>query len=254
MENFAYPSLRSLFIQPRRPGCDPAKATGFVVKTNKGPHLITNRHVVTGTDNFTGQINWIPTELEIWHHKKGCLGEWVSRTEVLITENNVPVWCEHPKLEGRADFVAIPLTNIDDVDLYCYDPGDPWYAAHESNKAVRFHLGPPDVVSIIGFPFGKSSSRFVPIWVSGFLASESSENHLDLPIQLVDSRSRPGQSGSPVFAYRDGVPVRNQNGGTTVVGGAIGKFIGVYSGRINKESDIGMVWKAEALDELIKSI
>lgn len=253
MKNFAFPSFRSLLIHPRREGVPPGNATGFVVQTSQGPHLVTNRHVVTGQNCFTKEIKWIPTELKIWHHKKGQIGEWISVVEPLTLDDK-PLWREHPKLGEKADFVALPLTHLEDVDLYCYDTSDPWYAANEKNKDVRFLLGPPDVVSIIGFPFGASSSRRVPIWVSGFLASEISENYLDLPIQLVDSRSRPGQSGSPVFAYRDGVPVRNPSGGTSVVGGAIGKFIGIYSGRISENSDIGMVWKVEALDELIKSI
>lgn len=32
------------------------------------------------------------------------------------------------------------------------------------------------------------------------------------------------------------------------------RFIGIYSGRINQESDLGYVWKAAAIQELIESI
>jgi hypothetical protein len=32
------------------------------------------------------------------------------------------------------------------------------------------------------------------------------------------------------------------------------RFLGIYSGRINKDSDIGIVWKAEAIRELIESV
>ena len=32
------------------------------------------------------------------------------------------------------------------------------------------------------------------------------------------------------------------------------RFLGVYSGRINAESDIGVVWKASAIAELLDTI
>ena len=253
MKHFAFPTLRSLYIEVIREGCKPANATGFVVQSSKGPHLITNRHVVTGTDNITGIVKWIPTELKIMHHKIGCPGEWVSRIEPLLLYNE-DQWSEHPVLKEKADFVAVPISNLDDVDLYFYDPAKPWCCFAEANAGEDFLLGPADVVSIVGFPFGKSSSGFFPIWVSGFLASELSENYLGLPIQLVDSRTRVGQSGSPVFAYRAGGLLPTSVGTSSLLDGPVGKFLGIYSGRIDKDSDIGMIWKASALDELIQSL
>jgi hypothetical protein len=44
------------------------------------------------------------------------------------------------------------------------------------------------------------------------------------------------------------------NGGETMFGRPVWKFMGIYSGRINAESDLGIVWKASALDELIRSL
>ena len=39
-----------------------------------------------------------------------------------------------------------------------------------------------------------------------------------------------------------------------LTGGLITKFAGIYSGRIHKDSDIGMVWKRSAILELIEAI
>jgi hypothetical protein len=253
MKNYAYPSLCSLYIKACREGVDPAPATGFVIETKKGPHLVTNWHVVTGTHNITRTVNWIPSELTIHHHKRDCLGQWVPRVEQLVVDN-VNQWIEHPALGDKADFVAIPLTNLDDVDLYFVDPVNPWYAEDEGEKGADFLLSPSDMVSIVGFPFGKSSSGHVPIWVTGFLASELGENFEDLPLQLVDSRTRPGQSGSPVFAYRSGGAIKTAKGAATIFSGAVAKFLGVYSGRINEQSDLGRVWKVSALAELVHAI
>jgi hypothetical protein len=253
METFAYPSLRSLFIEAHREGVTPAFATGFVVETVKGPHLITNRHVVTGANNITNVVSWIPTKLTIQHHKKGHPGEWVSRVELLVVDN-VNKWCEHPSLGCKADFVAVPLTNLEDVELYFIDPLHPWYSESDSERNMDFLLNPSDIVSIVGFPFGKSSSGYIPIWVTGFLASELGESFEGLPIHLIDSRTRPGQSGSPVFAYRSGGAVPTANGTATIFSGPVAKFIGVYSGRINENSDLGRVWKTAALAELVQAI
>jgi len=43
-------------------------------------------------------------------------------------------------------------------------------------------------------------------------------------------------------------------GSIAIGGGMITEFMGVYSGRINEESDIGKVWKASILKELVESI
>jgi hypothetical protein len=190
--------------------------------------------------------------MTIHHHKKGHPGKWVHRTEAL-TINDVPQWIEHPILASRADFVAIPLQNLDDVDLHCVDPLQPWYAYAPNDANNDFVLSPSDVVSIVGYPFGRSAGGY-PIWVSGFLAAELSTNFEELPIQLIDSRTRRGQSGSPVFAYRAGGLVHTANGAATLFSGPVAKFLGIYSGRINEESDLGRVWRTEALAELIHAI
>ncbi len=44
-----------------------------------------------------------------------------------------------------------------------------------------------------------------------------------------------------------------ENGSTAVIGEVI-RFLGIYSGRINEESDLGIVWKATALSELVAAI
>ena len=252
MSQFSYPSLRALYIEVKRDELV-SKATGFVVLTSKGPHLITNKHVVTGTNVNTRIVDWIPTHLAIHHHKKGALGQWVVREEELTIDNE-NVWVEHRALGAGADFVAVPLKNLKDVDFYDVDLKNPFYSECESDRSRDFMLGPSDTVSIVGFPFGKSSSGYFPIWVTGFLASELTADFEGLPVQLVDSRTRQGQSGSPVFAYRSGGSIPISVGASCIFSGPVAKFIGVYSGRINADSDLGRVWKTSALIELITII
>jgi hypothetical protein len=83
------------------------------------------------------------------------------------------------------------------------------------------------------------------------MASEPQVDFNDLPIFLIDCRSRQGQSGSAVLAYRSGGMVAMADGGSAAFDGPVWKFLGIYSGRINRESDLGIVWKASAIHELV---
>ncbi len=244
----AQPSVMSLFIAMRFNDQQLATGTGFVAQTAKGPVLITNRHNLTGRDQNTDQplslTGGLPNNVTILHNQKGRLGGWVNRKELLF-EDERPLWHEHPHLGPKADFVALPLTKLDDVELYSYDPSNPGY---------DLHIGPADVISVIGFPFGIGAGGGLAIWATGFMASEPDIDQDDLPKFLIDCRTRRGQSGSAVVAYRNGGWVQKIGGGSAAVSGPVWRFLGIYSGRINSESDLGVVWRASAIAELLKAI
>ena len=248
MPNIALPSVQSLLIEMQFNRQPLSTGTAFVVQSAKGPHLITNRHNVTGCHQDTGAplspTLGIPSDIVIVHNRKNLLGQWVQRAEPLYIDGT-PLWREHPTLGSKADFVALPLTSLDDVELYPYDP---------ANAGPAILVGPADTVSVIGFPFGITAGGAFGVWATGFLASEPEIDFNGLPIQLIDCRSRQGQSGSPVLAYRPGGMLAMADGSSTTFSGPVSKFIGVYSGRINVESDIGIVWKASAIQQLVQSL
>ena len=45
-----------------------------------------------------------------------------------------------------------------------------------------------------------------------------------------------------------------RDGSTMIGGGTYSEFVGIYSGRIHKDSDLGMIWKARAIAQLISHI
>jgi hypothetical protein len=186
----------------------------------------------------------LPNEIVVIHNRKGHLGQWVPRIEPLF-DGTTPRWVEHPTLGAKADFVALRLTQLDDVELYPYDT---------ANVGPDIFVGPADPVSVIGFPFGVTAGGAFGVWATGFLASEPVVNFADLPIQLVDCRTRQGQSGSPVIAYRSGGMVAMMDGSAAAFNGPVYRFIGIYSGRINNESDLGLVWRAAAIHELVSTL
>jgi Trypsin-like peptidase domain len=244
----ALPSVRSLLIQMSAGGQALGTGTGFVVQSAKGPVLLTNRHNVMGRRQDNGKTlsptGGIPDSLTIVHNRKGKLGEWLGQTEILLSAGK-PRWIEHPKLGAKADFVALPLTQLIDVEVYPYD-------VFNTGTAIR--CGPADTISVVGFPFGIQAGGSLAVWATGFIASEPDIDFENLPVFLIDCRSRPGQSGSAVIAYRMGGAIAMEDGSTAIMAGEAIRLLGIYSGRINEQSDLGIVWKASALKELVESI
>lgn len=88
----------------------------------------------------------------------------------------------------------------------------------------------------------------------GNVASELQIDFNELPCFVIDARTRQGQSGSPVIYYSTS-GLQQMAGGRTVLsagGGPTQKLLGVYSGRLNEESDLGMVWRLDAVQAVIE--
>jgi hypothetical protein len=248
MKRIALPSAQSLLVEMRVNRQALSTGTAFVALSAAGPVLVTNRHNVTGRDQHTDKAlsptGGLPTEILVVHNHKGFLGQWLAKVEPLYV-NDRPRWREHPYLGRKVDVVALPLTQLEDVELLPYDLQKP---------GPDLLLGPADPVSVIGFPFGHSAGGNLGVWATGFLASEPAVDYSDLPLQLIDCRTRQGQSGSPVIAYRSGGMIPLEDGSSANYSQPVWRFVGVYSGRINAESDLGIVWKAKAVLELLQSL
>jgi hypothetical protein len=218
------------------------------VERNERQYLITNWHVVTGRRPDTGAVldpsGGVPDEVHVMHNQAGALGSWVMKVEPLYDENGDPRWREHRQHGRKIDVVALELTDVVGIDVH---PHDPWATGPD----LAFGVAGP--LSIIGFPFGITGGGGLGIWVQGTVATEPSLDFNDLPCFLIDSRTRPGQSGSPVIGYHAGGAVPMQDGSTAIFGGPVERFLGVYSGRISDQSDLGFVWKASAVREIIEN-
>lgn len=188
------PSFMSLRLEMKWNGNHLATGTGFVIMSEGRPYLITNWHNLAGRDPQTNEVKSsrgvTPDEVLILHNVKDLMGNWQFKSEPLLGEGERPLWLEHPLGAGDVDVVALPLTNTEGVHLYPY--------ALESDLEDPVLLTPSTAVSIIGFPFAQSSIAGIGIWARGTIASEPELNFGDWPRFLIDSRTRPGQSGSPV--------------------------------------------------------
>jgi hypothetical protein len=240
----ARPSVASLLLQAEANSLPLSTATGFVVSRDNQTHLVTNRHVVRGrhqtTDIALHPSGGVPDSLRVIHHAAGKLGTPVEKVEKLHDNSDRPLWFEHPLHKDKVDVVALPLTDLTGVDIHPYDP---W-------AQTRVRIGPTEPLNIMGFPFGITGGGALAIWVRGFVATEVTVDFDNLPCFLIDSRTRPGQSGSPVIFYGGSFTSAT---GALVVGGTVEEFVGVYSGRINPESDLGVVWKASVVREIVQA-
>lgn len=219
--------------------------TGFIVTHNSINYLITNWHMVTGRNPDTGQpISKTgaadPTTLNIWFHTAGQLGSWVLKTENLLDpKTGDKKWIEHPN--GRqVDVVALPISNYTDISIYPFD---------RNLASTDLILFPSEPVSIVGFPLGLASAGKFPIWKTGHIASDIDLDYNQKPVFLIDATTKSGMSGSPVIARRTGFIITSKGNN---IGGQATRFLGVYSGRIQDQSDVGMVWKPEVINAILR--
>lgn len=239
-------SCVSLHLECFLKGTGIGTGTGFIVVYQEANYLITNWHVVTSRDPNTGKPMSTsgvadPDVVGIWYHDAERLGSWHRVMQPLIDPSSRnKLWKEHP--QGRQiDVVALALKPSDNVKIYDLDT---------SLAQTDMVLAPSEPVSIVGFPFGIAAAGKFPIWKTGHIASDIDLNYDDKPVFLVDATTRPGMSGSPVFArriggYRSSTAMWNL-GGTAV------RFLGVYSGRIREQADVGMVWKTSVIDDILQ--
>jgi hypothetical protein len=249
------PMLASLYLQVLGPqgtrGTSKPSATGFVLRdADRAPYLITNRHVVTG-QNSLNELK-VPDNspaisvLRVPMHKAGQLGIWLPVVLRLGDDEGRPYWLEHPAHGPGMDVIALPLGSILEdggLDLIAYPHLPP---------AARMELGTE--LQVIGFPIGFDpihDGAPLGVWTRGTIAWPPSLPWRNLPAFLIDCRSRPGQSGSPViFAANEFTPYRTATG--RIATASVHEFIGVYSGRIHQDSDIGVVWKRDAVREIVE--
>lgn len=248
------PTVKSLYIEVKYGDTVLGNATGFLAAHDQQSHcaLITNRHVVTGRHQESGEClhsqGGIPDNIVIYFHKNAeQIGEWKAIRLPLYRPDHSPYWIEHPRLGNAADLVALNLTWGSDVRKL------PYYMRTDLDRP-NLVLGPADTVSVIGFPFGLSSVARFPVWATGFLAQELGLVTPDNPVFLIDCRTRPGQSGSAVIAYRAGTfRTRNKEGRvqSTLSPTPTWEFLGIYANRVNKDSDLGKVWHVSAVEEVL---
>lgn len=226
-----------------------SNATGFIVIYKDDTFLVTNRHVLSGRDSYNQPISktaGIPDRLTFWLHSKSPLPfAWLEEQELLMDDKGTYLWYEHSD-KHKVDVAVLHINKhfagcvLAPLDL----------SLSETDLLVT----PSEPVSILGYPMGLDSFGKFPIWKTGHVASDIELDYYNekegrKQVFLIDATTKEGMSGSPVIAKRVGWYRRSSQ---AVSIGQATKFLGIYSGRISKESDIGMVWRPSVMIEVLE--
>ena len=263
--------VRTLYEEAER-----STATGFLYEDDDRSFLITNWHVVTGRRFDTGAVidtnggmSSCPTALsiEFVHGQQQAnsdqvlIGRVPVRVELFRDGTpSVPVWHEHPQYGRNVDVVAIDVTGL--------IPQDCLNLPVNKIQQVRLPLEPGVTVFILGYPISVQAGAGLPIWKSGYIASEP---ELDIPLVFppprgrqrvpaffIDSATKNGMSGAPVIATYAGTwdpndPYAGGFSDTTLLGSVGREFVGCYSGRVESdelEAGLGICWRKEVIDAI----
>lgn len=195
------------------------------------------------TNQPTHPSGAIPEKIRVVCHAKGKLGGWLVVEESLYNPDGDHRWFEHP-LGSDIDVVALPLQNIStDIEIFPMDL---------SLANADLVPQPAMAISIIGFPFGLSAGGAWPIWKTGHIATGPDIDFDGRPSFLIDATTRSGMSGLPVVVRSSGGHM-SRSGSYILAGGVTTKFLGIYSGRIRDDVELGRVWRPKVLEDILSN-
>ena len=246
------PSLMSLKVTSQRDDLNGqaktiSEGTSFLVQDAGQVFLVTNRHVLTNRDPdnpeqpIAGSAA-LPSTLRV-EFSGSAVNSWRSHSVELYDEDGAANWLQHP-YGPHVDVAVLPIAPIAGTVFRFYD----------LEVSMPMTMSVAMDVSIIGFPFQIPVDGHLPIWARGTIATEPGLDYQGDRAFLIDSRTRPGQSGSPVIAWAPAlsiVPI--QGHGAVVRSEASFELLGIYSGRVATDSDLGRVWKTEVIREVIRA-
>lgn len=180
--------------------------------------------------------------MRAFFHAEGNWDETLPIEIPILDSDGQPLWLVHPVHGQVVDVAAIPLPQITGVSLFPVSWRNPIPLAQRVGLPVK----------VIGYPFGYRINRNFPVWATGALASEPEIDVDNLPLMLIDCRTRRGNSGSPVVLhYPKGTMYPHEDGAASTSPQDVIRNLGIYSGRISVGSDIGRVWKLSAIVDIL---
>lgn len=248
-------------VETLKTGRPMGDGTAFLYRFDGQTYLVTAGHVLSGrhaeNDHF-GRHQTEPTHIRIGLRSPPPPGGYnlLAPQEIrryllpIIDADGNPEWFEHPMYGRRVDIAVLPVDVTDPNVLI-----EPWEAQPakppiDSDPRLR----PTEEVFVVGYPYGLQSGIDLPLWIRGTIASEPafywrSKLGQELPLFLVDGRTREGQSGAPVMFFRPPNTIfLSPERQISYTIGTQSKLLGVYSGRAYAESDpgssdLGFCWR-----------
>ena len=231
-------------------------ATACLYEEAGATYLITNWHVFSGLhaqdlvalDQTTALL---PSSIKVHFPQENAIDNPIVQTYSLQDSAGRHLWFEHP-LKNKVDVAALPI-----------EPPSP-VATRSLNDSLRQPgLAPKEdffyvtqEVWVIGFPKGIRVGG-LPVWKRSTIAAEPGfSSSTDKHKVLLDTATRDGMSGSPVLHVAGSPSPMTFDGSNQEVDFPPSKcLLGIYSGRIagsdELSAQLGIVWRAEAIPEII---
>lgn len=261
-------NLASICIQPMAERKIVSCATGSLIRRNGNFYLLTAWHCLTGCNPYTlnpispnRQVKPDSVQLRVPILVKDKNGNESFLSELfsipLYDVSGTPNWLVHPDTGSGKDIAILPVP-----PYYCLRDD---YLGTDKSIVTPECENEPDMLfragvelTINGFMFGP---ELFPTWKRATAASEPFlvTQNFD-QFYSVDSSTREGLSGAPVFCIGHGTYTDSE--GANVVRRDISRrpvlihrFVGMYSGRRmfrkQEEAQIGMVWPSYLIDAII---
>jgi hypothetical protein len=257
-------------------------ATAFFYNHNSKTYLISNWHVFSGRNRYTGKCmdpnRREPTELRFFtSNSAGSKIEFLPYSSPTVSnqsenlEFNVPLkdsdganlWVQHSVHGQKIDIAAIEL-GYELLSKILYLP-----ANAITNQIGELSVG--NQLFIVGHIDDIDTENSSPIWKRANVATEPLSQVDNRPCFLVDAKTQEGMSGSPVFK-------RNELIANTITYNRVEQqvihteFVGVYSGRHKAKNigedfqdqkvkqhiqenylDLGFVWPKKLIEEMLEN-
>ena len=252
--------------------------TGFFYEHDGQSFLITNWHIISGVSPSTKTAmhpqGRTPEHLQVKFFTIAADGIHASSIaqRVDIHDADGPKWYEHPDLGSDCDVVALPFARPTNCPPLFHTPAN-------RLSPEKVPVMPGSTAFVVGYPLALSVGPGFPLLKSGYIASEPTFGVRiggklspvggmacvpDLPAFFLDSQTRQGMSGSPVFTVYTGIwnPLdpyapSDESGnfhltGSTTIGQGR-EFVGCYSGRVGAsehEAALGLCWRVDAIEAI----
>jgi hypothetical protein len=244
-----------------------ARGTGFFWKYAGLPYLITNWHIASGKNIFTGgnvsKQGYIPGKIRFHGLSIDQRGEALKfhrqKWVLTIDEQAQALLAQPPKVLGReADIWGIQ------IPPHCVLHKDRtrtgFVGAEDVSSFVNDHVGARiitragDDCFVLGYPLANYEGLMPPVWKRGSIASDTNIGVDNRPIFLVDAATAPSMSGAPIFR-RVVTAVAFDHGKQALVEHTSFAFVGVYAGRLQsaelEKTNIGYGWYATLINGVL---
>lgn len=247
-------------------------ATGFYWTDGSDVYLVTNWHVFSGKNFFTGEVldrnALIPRKMRIQGNGQiiGENGPSLFRIPMIVELDDYSLEylsnLENMK-NNKSDIIAIKVPQSIAPTNQVVDRSENGLGETNLSCAInefvyqRVSVQSGDELFIPGYPIGNFEGLFLPVWRRGSLATESLLGMGRHKAFLVDATVRSGMSGSPVLRSVS-IPSREKSTSDLIVVETHFDFIGVYAGRLSStellETNLGYAWFASEIDEIARAL